>query len=132
MASKAAEHAARLAAVLTLFDDPCAVAVTGETMADAVTLATYYVNEAARLAEAATVSSETAEAEKLRRWLVESWGELCISVRAVVRRGPNSLREAKKARAALAMLDGVGAVVKVEGGADAFSGGSMRTASAEP
>lgn len=39
-ASKAAEHAARLAAVMTLFADPEAMVVTGEAMADAVALAT--------------------------------------------------------------------------------------------
>lgn len=117
-ASKAAEHAARLAAVMALFSDPDARAVTGDTMADATMLATFYVNEAVRLTDAATISAETAEAEKLRRWLLESWGEPFISVRAVVRRGPNSLREAKKARAALATLEGVGALARLEEAAE--------------
>jgi hypothetical protein len=48
-ASKTAEHAARLAAVTTLFADPEAVTVKGKTMADAVSLATCYANEAVRL-----------------------------------------------------------------------------------
>ena len=115
-ASKAAEHAARLAAVLTLFANPDADAVTGETMADAVTLATFYANEAARLSDAATISAETAEAEKLRRWLLESWAEPFISASDAAQRGP--FKETDRARKALATLERHGWVELVEGGAE--------------
>jgi hypothetical protein len=65
-------------------------------------LATFYVNEAARLADAATVSQETADAEKLRRWLLDSWGEPFISVTHAAQRSP--LYEAERVRKLLAML----------------------------
>ena len=54
---------------MTLFGNPDASNVTRVTMDDAVTLATFYVNEAARLTDAATISKDTADAEKLRRWI---------------------------------------------------------------
>ena len=66
-ASKAAEQAARIAGVLTLWGGLHATQVSPETMADAITLAQFYLSEAARLADAATISTETARAEALRR-----------------------------------------------------------------
>ncbi|MDZ7709231.1 MAG: DUF3987 domain-containing protein [Roseovarius sp.] len=74
-ASKTAEHAARLAAVLTIYADPDAPEVTGEMMAGATELATFYANEAARLADAAIVPPEVADAERMRLWLLGSWRE---------------------------------------------------------
>ena len=52
-ASKTVEHAARFAAVLTIYADPDAPKVTAEIMAGATELATVYVNESVRLADAA-------------------------------------------------------------------------------
>jgi hypothetical protein len=115
-ASKAAEHAARLATVTTLFADPRAHEVTGETMADAVALATYYAAEAARLSDAATVSAETADAERLRVWITEAWPEPCISASDAAQRGP--FKETDRVRKALMTLQRHGWVVPVAGGAE--------------
>lgn len=41
-------------------------------MADAITLAQFYLTEALRLSDAATVSAEIERAEALRVWLLES------------------------------------------------------------
>jgi hypothetical protein len=68
-ASKSAEQACRIAGVLTLWRDLHAAEVSPADMADAIDLAQHYLREAARLADAATVSAETDKAEKLRRWL---------------------------------------------------------------
>ncbi|MCL1629964.1 YfjI family protein [Roseibaca sp. V10] len=57
-ASKAAEQAARIAGVLTLWRDLQAPAVEACDMADAIALAQFYLSEASRLASAATVSAE--------------------------------------------------------------------------
>ena len=116
-ASKAAEQAARIAGVLTLWRDLEAVKVEGRDMADAIDLAQYYLSEASRLASAATVSAEIDRAEALRRWLLESWAEAEIMVRDVVRLGPNPLRESPKARAALGILEKHGWLVPLEAGA---------------
>lgn len=115
-ASKAAEHAARLATVLALYADPHAQTVTGEMMADAVALAIYYLGEAVRLADAAVISVETAEAQRLLRWLLESWAEPFISAGDVAQRGP--FKETERARKALSLLQRHSWLVPVEGGAE--------------
>ena len=115
-ASKAAEQAARIAGVLTLWRDLEAVKVEGRDMADAIDLAQFYLSEASRLASAALVSSEIDKAEKLRRWLLESWPEPDVLVRDVVRLGPNALRESPKARAALGILEKHGWLAPMEPG----------------
>lgn len=116
-ASKAAEQAARIAGVLTLWTDLDARAVTAKTMADAITLAQFYLSEASRLASAATVSAEIEKAESLRKWLLESWPHTDVMTRDVVRLGPNPLRESPKARAALVILENHGWLVRLDPGA---------------
>ncbi|TVQ59550.1 MAG: DUF3987 domain-containing protein [Rhodobacteraceae bacterium] len=105
-ASKAAEHACRIAGVLTLWRDLHAPEVTAADMANGIALAQFYLSEAARLADAATVSAEIDRAEKLRRWLLESWPEPDVLVRDVLRLAPiRALRESPAARAAIATLE---------------------------
>jgi hypothetical protein len=115
-ASKTAEQAARIAGVLTLWRDLLAPEVQVSEMNDAIMLAQYYLAEASRLSSAALVSAEIDKAEKLRRWLLESWPETEVLVRDVVRLGPNPLRESPKARAALGILEKHGWLVALEAG----------------
>jgi hypothetical protein len=115
-ASKAAEQAARIAGVLTLWRDLAAVEVDPRDMADAIDLAQFYLSEAARLASGAAVSAETDRAETLRRWLLESWPHPEIASAEVVNKGPNALREAVKAHAALALLERHGWLVPLDPG----------------
>lgn len=117
-ASKAAEQAARIAGVLTLWRDLDAMQVAPGDMADAIALAQFYLSEASRLASAATVSVEIDRAESLRQWLFESWTEPEIMVRDVVRCGPNPLRESPKARAALGILEKHGWIIRLEPGTE--------------
>lgn len=124
-ASKAAEQAARLSAILTLYADQEANSVSGETMTDAATLASFYVNEAARLADAATVSKETAEAERLRKWLREKWAEPFISATDAAQSGP--FKETDRARRALETLERFGWVSPAAEGAT-IRGKRRRTA----
>lgn len=72
-ASKSAEQAARIAAVLTLWAHPGAVTVNAEVMTDAITLAQFHLSEAVRLADGAVISEKSEQAEILRCWLVDSW-----------------------------------------------------------
>jgi hypothetical protein len=116
-ASKAAEQAARIAGVLTLWRDLNAPTVEARDMGDAIELAQFYLSEASRLASAAIVSAEIDRAEALRRWLLESWAEPEVLVRDVVRLGPNPLRESPKARAALDILEKHGWLAPLDPGA---------------
>lgn len=115
-ASKAAEQAARIAGVLTLWNDLEAVEVTQGTMANAIELARFYLFEASRLANAAIVSKEIDLAESLKSWLHSKWPEPEVMVRDIVRLGPNPLRESPTARAALKVLEEHGHLVALEAG----------------
>lgn len=115
-ASKAAEHAARIAGVLALWRDLDAQHVTEEDMGNGIELAQFYLTEAVRLADAAKVSLETVNAEKLRVWLIEKWGQAEVLPGDVVQHGPPPLRDTKKAKAAIAYLVQHGWLVALEPG----------------
>ncbi|MEI4471504.1 YfjI family protein [Frigidibacter sp. MR17.24] len=103
-ASKSAEQAVRIAGVLTLWSDLDAPEVTAETMKQGIALASFYLKEARRLAEAGLVSEDTAKAETLRRWLLESWQHDDVTPREIVTYGPNALRERAKLSGPLSAL----------------------------
>lgn len=112
-ASKSPEQACRIAGVLTIWDNLDAPEVTGAAMANGIALAQYYLSEARRLADVAVVSRETAEAEKLRLWLLDSWPGISAGIGRdastilpsdILQRGPSSLREAKKVAVCIRLL----------------------------
>ena len=113
-ASKSAEQAARIAGVLTIWDNPNAIDVSAETMAGAITLAQHYLGEALRLTEAAEISSEIGRAERLRLWLLNEWPKRASSIGRdpnfilpgdVVQFGPNALRVTRDVKKLLKILD---------------------------
>lgn len=115
-ASKAAEQAARIAGVLTLWADLDAPEVSPQAMGWGITLAQFYLSEARRLAEAGLVSEETAKAERLRIWLLDSWPHGDVTPSEILNRGPNALREAKALSGPLSMLVKAGHLVPLEPG----------------
>ncbi len=116
-ASKAAEQAARIAGVMTLYRDLDAPCVPAEDVADAIELMEYYLAEALRLARSATLSAEVARAETLRRWLTDTWPRDKVLLRDVQREAPiRALREGSKARKAIALLEQHGWLVRLEPG----------------
>ena len=110
--NKLAEHAGRIAGVLTLFDDPQAFEVGAVTMERVCGLADYYAGQAERLNAQSRVSERLARAERLRAWLDDGWGEPLVSVPDIMQRGPRALREKAKAEAALAALVDYGWLVE--------------------
>lgn len=119
-ASKAAEQAARIAGVLTLWENVWAQELSAEAMANGIELAQFYLSEAARLADAAIVSAEIEKAETLRKWLLgPSWPHAQILPSEVVRHAPiRALRESPAAKAALATLEKHGWVVRLPEGTE--------------
>lgn len=115
-ASKSAEQAARIAGALTLWADLDAPEVGAETMRHGIALASFYLKEARRLAEAGAVSEETAKAERLRQWLVESWPHGEVTPREIVQLGPNALRERKALSGPLGLLVKAGHLVALPDG----------------
>jgi hypothetical protein len=116
--SKAAEQAARIAGVLTLWGDLDAPEVTAQAMVWGIELAQFYLAEARRPAEAGLVSEETAKAERLRQWLLTSWPHDTVTSREILRLGPNALREGKTLAGPLAMLERNGWLVRLTEGAE--------------
>ncbi len=117
-ASKAAEQAARIAGVLTLWRDLGAAEVSPADMVNGIALAQFYLGEAARLADAATVSAAVEQAEALRKWLLTSWTEPEVMCRDVVQRGPGALRESPRVKAALMLLETHGWLARLEQGTE--------------
>lgn len=102
-ASKAAEHACRLAAVLALTDKADAISIDISTMRAALELTQFYIQEQARLAGAAGVSVEIGNAVRLQEWLKRT-KRAEVNARDVMRLGPYAIREAPTAKAALRTL----------------------------
>ncbi|SNT29104.1 Protein of unknown function [Antarctobacter heliothermus] len=103
-ASKAAEQAARIAGVLTLWGGLDAFEVSLQAMSWGVTLAHFYLGEAQRLAETGLMTEETAKAEQLRLWLLDSWPHDVVLPSDILNKGPNALRERAKLTKPLELL----------------------------
>lgn len=102
-AAKAAEHAARIAGVITIVGNLHAREIDAEAMRGAVTLADWYLNEACRLQQAGITDAGLRRAAALLEWLQsQSGGE--VSFREILRLGPNPTRTKATAEAALAIL----------------------------
>lgn len=99
-ASKIAEQAARIAGVQTLWADRAAMSVSETVMRDAISIARFYLSEAARLGRETRVSSELALAERLRLWLKDKWDKPEVVLRNIQQNGPYGLRSDREAIAA--------------------------------
>lgn len=115
--SKAAEHAARMAAVIGLFHDPDMRTLDAAMFERGRLLADFYAGEALRLHGAAVIDAPLYEADALRRWLADT-GESVVALATIYQRGPAGLRTAAKAREACQTLQEHGWLRKLEAGAD--------------
>lgn len=91
-ASKAAEHAARIAGVVQIVSDPEASEVSVETMAGAIEVATFYISEHVRLTGAGTEDRRHALLRLLLAWMQER-GQ--IGHKELLQRAPNPVRVLK-------------------------------------
>ena len=116
-ASKAAEQATRIAGVLTLWDDLDAKEVSDLNMCHGIALARFYLDEALRLSDAAVISMETANAEDLRKWLIEKWQHSEVLPNEIVQFVPKrSMRERTTANKAIKLLVEFGWLMPLEVG----------------
>jgi hypothetical protein len=107
--------AARIAAVLQVFDDPEAEAMKPEYLARGIELAEFYANEALRLQSASRIGMDLRDAERLRLWLIDRWSEPYVTIRAIQRGGPGSLREKNRIEQLLHILEAHNWVAQVSG-----------------
>jgi hypothetical protein len=94
LANKIAEHAARIAAIITTVETGSVVGdeIIFVRMAAGIEISQYYLAEALRLFEAKLANPELIEAQKLLDWLHGWDGGPLISVPDIYQLGPNFLR----------------------------------------
>ncbi|MGZ8906807.1 MAG: YfjI family protein [Methylobacter sp.] len=103
-ASKAAEHAARLSAIIQLFDEPAAYPVHADYMQCGIELMDFYLNEAIRLKQLAVENQDLILAEKLLEWLKAQALRQVYPVK-VYQEGPGAVRNKAKALPLLKILE---------------------------
>jgi len=115
-AAKMAEHAARLAGALRMFDNADATTIGLVDLERGIKLVRYYAKTALRLEGVSQINRELLEAEALLRWMHHKFqpehGSF-ISLADVVQIGPNPIRDTKKARGLLTILADHRHVVRV-------------------
>lgn len=104
LANKLPEHAARIAGVMTVFENFQAQHISVATLEKGIILAEHFASEALRLFDAGLVRPEIALAESLLQWLTTKWTEPHVSVRMIQQFGPNAIRDSKTAKAAIDVL----------------------------
>lgn len=104
-ANKLPEHAARIAGILTLVDDPNARVICREALDRAIKIADFYTTEALRLFQAGSCSPELRQAEKLLDWLKTSWKESLVGLSAIYRLGPLDTRQVRGKKAVAILED---------------------------
>ena len=97
LANKLPEHAARLAAVLTLVRDIHAAEIACPEMQAGIELAQHYATEGLRLFGASRISGELRLAKQLLDWLRSHRNMSAVSLPDIYQRGPSAIRD--KARA---------------------------------
>ena len=102
-ASKTAENGARIAGILTIFDDLSAPEISREAMEGAIQLMDWYLAEAERLHSASRLDPQLRRASSLRDWLVAREGA-SASFREILRFGPSALRTKAAAEDAIRAL----------------------------
>jgi hypothetical protein len=113
--AKMAEHAGRLAAVLSVYADPDAMEVNAEAMACGITLAQHYATEMLRLQGGAAISPDLRLAERLLAWWQARPDPQC-HLAAIYQTGPGAMRDAATARRIVGILEEHGFVLRLPAG----------------
>lgn len=102
-ASKAAEHAARIAGVLTLVEDPDALEIDATAAENACVLIDWYLKENLRIRSRGYVSPAKTNAAKLLDWIKQR-GNVPLQIRTIMQMGPSPLRQKEQASEAVNIL----------------------------
>lgn len=103
LASKAAEHIARIAAVLTLVTCPDATEVSQDWMRRAAILVEFYLGEALRLSDAQPQHEHADLAVMLWNWLIVR-GKRHVTLPELAQYGPAKLRKTQTLRSLMGAL----------------------------
>jgi hypothetical protein len=123
-ANKLPEHAARLAAVLTLVENINAHEIGIDALDRGIALAEHYATEALRIFEFNRANAELVLAQRLLSWMQQNWSEPVISLPDIYQRSLNAISNKATATRMVAILVDHGWLYPIEGGADV--GGQYR------
>jgi hypothetical protein len=115
-ANKLPEHAARLAAILTLVENINAPEISVDALEGGVTLAEHYATEALRIFGASRANADVVLAQRLLNWM-QKWPERVISLPDVYQRSLNAISDKATATKIIAILVDHGWLHRIEGGA---------------
>jgi Protein of unknown function (DUF3987) len=119
LANKLPEHAARIAAVLALVEQP-KIGEVGEAYLEAgIALARYYASEALRMHAAGLNDPDLLLAQRLLAWLREQ--SQPVMLRKIYTSGPNPLRNRKDASKIVQILEDHGWLQRDQRLAEAWS-----------
>ena len=127
LASKAAEHMGRIAAVFTMIDNPAATAVTEDAMQRAALMMEFYLGEALRLSGVQPLHEKSDQAALLWGWLALR-NKKHVTLPELVQFGPAKLRKAESVRSVMDVLTDHYMVRKVPDGMVEFDGKARREA----
>ena len=102
LANKAAEHAARIAGLLTLWTDAAATEIGGPMMVNAAYLIQHYLSEALRLRAMASTNRHLKLAQRVLDWLIEKWEEPAVYPAVIY--NDCTIREVRDRRTALQII----------------------------
>ena len=102
LANKAAEHAARIAGLLTLWTDATATEIGGPMMVNAAYLIQHYLSEAIRLRAMASTNRHLKLAQRVLDWLIEKWEEPAVYPAVIY--NDCTIREVRDRRTALQII----------------------------
>jgi hypothetical protein len=114
-ANKAAEHAARIAGVLTVVANIKASDINHDTLTAAIDIVQFYLGEALRLHDIAQVDETLQRAQRLLDWLGRRWPERLLSLVDIYQRGPTEFRDRASAHAAVKILEEHGWLIHLDG-----------------
>jgi hypothetical protein len=117
LCNKLPEHAARLAAVLSLVNNIGATEVDASQMQSGIELAQHYCAEALRLFGASQIDADLKLAQRLLEWLHATWHEPAVSLPDVYQKGPTAIRDKAMANRMMAILEDHGWVRRIKNGA---------------
>ena len=124
--SKLAEHAGRLAAVLSTYADPETMSFSAANMECGIALAQHYAAELLRLGEASQVAPDLQLAQRLLAWWQARPNGRC-HLAEIYQCGPYAVRDAATAKRIVAILEEHGWIERLPAGT-MFDGASKRDA----
>jgi hypothetical protein len=114
-AAKSAEHAARLAGILALVENPATTTILHHTMLAGIELSQFYVGESLRLFYSTNDDKGLILAEECLQWAIEYGGQ--FSLPCLYQKGPNKVRSKETAKQVVRTLTQHDRVLPVKGGA---------------